>query len=206
MLVILTPQGMTDPTEIAEQLKPYAKALGKPVLASWMGGVGRRSGRGDSEPGRHSRPSRIPDTAARAFNYMWRYAYNLQGPVRNAAMLAASEESGPDRAKAAEIIQAVRKTGRTILTEYESKKLLDSLRHPDRATRDRARRATRRWRWPTRSAIPVVLKLYSETITHKTDVGGVLLNLRDAKTRCAGLQRHPGRGDARRRAPSTSRA
>ena len=38
MLVILTPQGMTDPTQIAEQLRPFAKSAGKPVLASWMGG------------------------------------------------------------------------------------------------------------------------------------------------------------------------
>ena len=39
MLVIMTPQGMTNPTLIAEQLKPYAHGLGKPVLASWMGGA-----------------------------------------------------------------------------------------------------------------------------------------------------------------------
>ncbi len=43
MLVIMTPQDMTNPTKIAEELKPYAKGLGKPVLASWMGGaIGRR--------------------------------------------------------------------------------------------------------------------------------------------------------------------
>lgn len=39
LLVILTPQAMTDPTQTAEQLKPYAKIAGKPILASWMGGV-----------------------------------------------------------------------------------------------------------------------------------------------------------------------
>src|ERR1051326_631614 len=39
ILVILTPQAMTDPTLIAEQLKPLAGQEGKPVLASWMGGV-----------------------------------------------------------------------------------------------------------------------------------------------------------------------
>ena len=38
MLVILTPQAMTDPTKTAEELIPYAQSLGKPVLASWMGG------------------------------------------------------------------------------------------------------------------------------------------------------------------------
>src|ERR1700693_1472815 len=39
LLVILSPQGMTDPAAIAERLKPYAKSLGKPVLTSWMGGA-----------------------------------------------------------------------------------------------------------------------------------------------------------------------
>src|SRR5207253_4206563 len=39
LLVILAPQGMTDPAAIAERLKPYAKSSGKPVLSSWMGGA-----------------------------------------------------------------------------------------------------------------------------------------------------------------------
>ena len=38
LLVIMTPQGMTDPTAIAQDLKPYAKLPGKPILATWMGG------------------------------------------------------------------------------------------------------------------------------------------------------------------------
>ena len=44
LLVILTPQAMTDPTQTAEQLKPFAKLDGKPILASWMGGPGVRAG------------------------------------------------------------------------------------------------------------------------------------------------------------------
>ena len=50
---------------------------------------------------------------------------------------------------------------------------------------------------------PVVLKLYSETITHKTDVGGVQLNLRNADGGAAGLAGHRNRGDARRPARNT---
>ncbi len=49
MLVILTPQAMTDPTKTAEKLKPYAQALGKPILASWMGGPDIARGRGRPE-------------------------------------------------------------------------------------------------------------------------------------------------------------
>ena len=77
LLVILTPQAMTDPTATAEQLRPYANIAGKPVLASWMGGE-------EIEPGEEIlRGAGIPnfpypDTAARMFNYMWRYNYNLR--------------------------------------------------------------------------------------------------------------------------------
>src|SRR5689334_22775726 len=44
LLVIMTPQGMTAPTQIAEKLKPFAKLDGKPILASWMGGVAAAGG------------------------------------------------------------------------------------------------------------------------------------------------------------------
>ena len=78
MLVILTPQAMTDPTRIAEQLKPLAKQEGKPLLASWMGGVDVAAG--EEILNRANIPTfPYPDTAARAFNYMWQYAYNLKG-------------------------------------------------------------------------------------------------------------------------------
>ena len=78
LLVILTPQAMTDPTQTAEHLKPYAKLGDKPVLASWMGGptvaAGERILNGANIP-----TFPYPDTAARMFDYMWRYSYNLRG-------------------------------------------------------------------------------------------------------------------------------
>src|SRR5262249_12873812 len=39
LLVALAPQGMTNPAEIAQRLKPYTHSSGKPILASWMGGT-----------------------------------------------------------------------------------------------------------------------------------------------------------------------
>ena len=53
LLVILTPQAMTDPTQTAEQLKPYSRVAGKPLLASWMGGVEVAAGEKHPEPGQH---------------------------------------------------------------------------------------------------------------------------------------------------------
>ncbi|MGC9973173.1 MAG: bifunctional acetate--CoA ligase family protein/GNAT family N-acetyltransferase [Bryobacteraceae bacterium] len=176
LLVILTPQAMTDPTRTAEQLRPYAHIEGKPVLASWMGGT--EVAAGEEILNRAGIPTfSYPDTAARAFNYMWRFAYNLRG-LYQTPMAPDSEEAEADRARADAIIQSARQAGRTILTEFESKQLLATYGIPIVETRiaisedDAVKSATE-------IGYPIVLKLYSETITHKTDVGGVQLNLRN---------------------------
>lgn len=176
LLVILTPQSMTDPTKTAEQLRPYAKIEGKPVIASWMGGT--EVAAGEEILNRAGIPTfPYPDTAARAFNYMWRYSYNLRG-LYETPIAQTSEEAEADRARADSIIQAARKSGRTILTEFESKQLLSTYGIPTVETRIAA---TEEDAVAAAAEIgyPIVLKLYSETITHKTDVGGVQLNLRD---------------------------
>jgi acetyltransferase len=176
MLVIMTPQAMTNPTLIAEQLKPYARGLGKPVLASWMGGESVANG--EAILNKAGIPSfYYPDTAAQAFNYMWRYAYNLRGLYETPSPNAAAFQ--PNRARASEILSSVRNSGRTILTEYESKKLLEAYGIPSVPTEI----AESEFDAVAAAAIigyPVVLKLHSFTITHKTDVGGVILNIPDA--------------------------
>src|SRR5580693_9067474 len=78
LLVILAPQGMTDPFAVAERLQPYALTSGKPLLASWMGGTSVASGEKDLNTAGIPTFS-FPDTAARAFTYMWRHSYNLHG-------------------------------------------------------------------------------------------------------------------------------
>jgi acetyltransferase len=176
MLVVMTPQGMTNPTQIAEHLKPYAKSLGKPILASWMGGSSVAAG--EDILNQCGIPSfAFPDTAVRAFNYMWKYAYNLKGIYETPKLGTETDE--PNRVRAKEIIEGVKKSGRTILTEYESKKLLEAYGIPTTAT-EIANSEDEAVKWADKIGYPVVLKLYSLTITHKTDVGGVVLNLRDA--------------------------
>jgi acetyltransferase len=174
MLVILTPQDMTDPTRIAEQLKPYANLGGKPVLASWMGGP--EVAAGESILNAAGIPTfAYPDTAARMFVHMWRYSSNLRSLYETPALTPMTAE----RHKAEEIIQEARKEGRTILTEFESKQVLAAYGIPIvetivASTEQEAVAAAEK------IGYPVVLKLFSETITHKTDVGGVQLNLKDA--------------------------
>ena len=179
MLVIMTPQGMTDPTQIAENLKPMAESLGKPVLASWMGGPVVAAG--EEILNRAGIPTFLfPDAAARAFNYMWKYSYNLKG-LYETPSLPGGQAHEADRVAADAIINAVRQSGRTILTEYESKKLLEAYRIPTVRT-EIARSPEEAVKLAEDIGYPVVLKLHSETITHKTDVGGVQLNLREADT------------------------
>jgi acetyltransferase len=168
---------MTNPLQIAERLKPYAKSDGKPVLASWMGGESIAAG--EAALNSWGIPTfSYPDTAARAFTYMWRYTYNLRGLYETPTLAQHAEMESAARSQVEQIIQNARRKGRTLLTEPESKQLLSLYGIPTVETRvaasedDAARVASE-------FGFPVVLKVFSETITHKTDVGGVKLNLRD---------------------------
>jgi acetyltransferase len=177
MLVILTPQAMTDPTKTAEELVPYAQKLGKPVIATWMGG--KDIAAGEAILNKANIPAfPYPDTAARVFTYMANYSKNLNSLYETPLSVGDSDEV--DRTRAAEIIDVVRASGRTILTEYESKQLLSCYGIPTVETRI-AKTVEDAVKAADAIGYPVVLKLHSETITHKTDVGGVQLNLKDAE-------------------------
>ena len=175
LLAITCPQGMAGPTATAERLKPYARSTGKPVLASWMGGT--EVAAGTDILNQACIPTfPFPDTAARVFCYMWRYTYVLRGLYETPVLRG--DDEGPDRAGAQRIIENARSAGRTLLTEVESKQLLaayglPTVRTEIAFTEDEAAAQA------NSIGYPVVLKLFSETITHKTDVGGVQLNLRD---------------------------
>ncbi|HXM44967.1 MAG TPA: bifunctional acetate--CoA ligase family protein/GNAT family N-acetyltransferase [Bryobacteraceae bacterium] len=177
LLVVLTPQSMTDPTQIAEHLTRYAKLGGKPILASWMGGADVAAGIGILNQARIP-TFQFPDTAVRAFCYMWRWAYNLKGLYETPSLPEDSADYAPNKTLTDEIIQNARNAGRTILTEAESKQVLDAYCIPTVRTVV-ARTLEEAGDQAERIGYPVVLKLFSETITHKTDVGGVQLNLAD---------------------------
>jgi acetyltransferase len=178
LLVILTPQAMSDPTLTAEQLKPHATSTGKPILASWMGGADVASGA--MILNRASIPTfPYPDSAAQVFDYMWRYSSNLRSVYETPLPSLEPDKDGPDQAVAARLIETVRQSGRTMLTEVESKQLLAAYGIPTVETRV-ATSETEAVTCAQDIGYPVVLKLFSETITHKTDVGGVQLHLSGA--------------------------
>ncbi|MCE9556406.1 MAG: bifunctional acetate--CoA ligase family protein/GNAT family N-acetyltransferase [Planctomycetes bacterium] len=177
LMVILTPQAMTDALRTAEQLRPLGKSLGKPVLASWMGGASVAAGISTLAKG--SIPTfPYPDTAARVFEYMWQYSANLRALFEAPSVTSQIECEVDERGRATALVDAARASGRQLLTEWESKQILAAYRIPTVEMR-LAKTAEEAVQQARELGFPVVLKLHSETITHKTDLGGVQLNLRD---------------------------
>lgn len=173
LLAIMTPQGMTNPVAIAERLGRFAHLDRKPILASWMGGD--EAAQGEAVLNSAGIPTfPFPDTAVEAFQYMWRYSYNLRGLYETPSQVA--DEAGIDPSAAAFLVDNVRASGRELMTEYESKHLLSSYGIPTVETR-LAENVEDAVAAAGAIGYPVVLKLHSLTVTHKTDVGGVKLNL-----------------------------
>ena len=175
ILVILTPQAMTHPTQTAIQLKSFAK-IGKPILASWMGDVEVEAG-AEILNQANIPTFPYPDTAAQLFNYMWRYSENLCSLYETPTLTP--EADLPHRTWATNFIQSIQQSGRTLLTEMESKQLLAAYGIPTVETYI-ATSADQAVQLADALDYPVVLKLLSETITHKTDVDGVKLDLQTA--------------------------
>lgn len=175
LLVILAPQGMTNPAHAAKALQPYARDHGKPVLASWMGG--RMVAEGEAVLNHAGIPTfAYPDTAARAFVYMWRYAYNLRSLYETPTLAENPEATEAARSQVATLLDRVASKGRVLLTEAESKEILALYEIPTVKTlivKNEAAAVS----CAQEIGYPVALKVHSETITHKTDVGGVKLNL-----------------------------
>lgn len=178
VLVVLTPQAMTEAEESAKLIASLAQSSTKPVLASWMGGASL------DQPRAILNAAGIPtydypDAAARAFALMWQYSDNLRLLYERPVLPKALGHRVEDREKAERLIHSVRHSGRTLLTEVESKEVLaaygiDTVKTLNAEDQDEAVRCA------AKLGYPVALKVLSQSVTHKTDVGGVLLDLRNS--------------------------
>jgi acetyltransferase len=172
LLAILAPQGIADPALVADKLTHLKKRAGKPLLASWMGGASVAAG--DRILTRAGIPTfPYPDTAARLFERMWRRSDNLRALYETPSHV----DGGPETGSA--LIETARQNGRTLLTEAESKAVLQHYGIPvvpARLAHDEDHAVA----LAEEIGYPVVLKLDSETIVHKAAAGGVHLDLRDA--------------------------
>src|SRR5215471_2849396 len=176
VLSILAPQGMSEPEKSAGLLSKISDSLQKPLLASWMGGS--RMQMAADVLNEHRIPTfEYPDDAARSFAYMWRFSSNLQALYETPVFAGDLPQGGRERVR--EILSQALAKNRTILTEHESKKVLEAYGLPVVASKI-AVSAAEAVAAAREIGFPVVVKLNSETVTHKSDRGGVKLNLADA--------------------------
>ena len=175
-LIIFSPQMPGTALPIAERVAELTKKWRRPVLACWMGGM-------ESEPARRVLNDAgiptfdFPDTAARVFNYMWRYSHNLRALYETPMPADDLDFNAAEQARAD--IDAVAREGRTVMSEYESRRILRAYGIDALEVR-RVTSAEEAASEADAIGYPVVLKLDSQHVIHKSDVGGVELNLGSA--------------------------
>lgn len=176
VLVIITPQAMTNPTAIAKEVGLLAAEAKKPILAAWLGGASMREGvRVLADAGVPTYTA--PEQAVRAFMTLVSYARNLELQYETPRDIPVEFPS--DRAAVRARFAPVLGRGAGTLAEDGSKALLEAYGIPTTLPR-RAATAEEAARLAAETGFPVVLKVLSPDISHKSDVGGVALDLADA--------------------------
>jgi len=177
VLAILTPQAMTNPTSTARALTTLIEDTKKPLLAAWLGGKSMQEGikiLTDAGIPTYSTPER----AVRAFMTLVDYARNLEILYETPKDIPV--EFPMDRAKLRAEFESITPAETPILPEHTSKKLLEAYGIPT-TTPHAAVTADEAVAYSEKIGYPVVLKILSPDITHKTDVGGVELDLSNEK-------------------------
>ena len=193
-LVIITPQAMTNPTAIAKEISLLAPQTPKPILAAWLGGASMADGvKLLNEAGIPTYDT--PERGVRAFMTLVSYARNLETLYETPKDIPVEFSTDPEARR--ERVRAIFAAGGGMLTEDVSKSVLDA--YGISVTRPIfARTAEEAAAAAERMGFPVVLKIQSPDISHKTDVGGVALDLEDAGQVAAAFQRIMGAAAAAR--------
>jgi acetyltransferase len=118
-----------------------------------------------------------PEDAVRAYMYMYQYTRNLANLYETPADILPDFE--PDRDAVKKIFIGVAHDGRAILSEPEAKQVLDAYQIPT-VTTVVATTAEECATAAQEIGFPVAIKILSHDITHKSDVGGIALNVRSA--------------------------
>jgi acetyltransferase len=176
VLAILTPQAMTKPLESAQALIELSNTHSKPLLTCWMGETQVAEAR-DAFAQAHKPHFRTPEPAVEVFSHLSAYYRNqkllmqMPGPF--------SHHVEPDVESARLIIEGAMQERRKVLTEMESKALLSAFNIPVAKTMV-AHSPNEALLIAQQLGFPVAMKVNSHDITHKSDAGGVLLNLNNA--------------------------
>ncbi|MBU4455745.1 GNAT family N-acetyltransferase, partial [Patescibacteria group bacterium] len=190
VLVILTPQSMTDPSAAAKEIvavsgrkarpKPRQLGRGKPaktILASWMGGDDVAEGRKILENG-NIPVYRAPEEAVQCFINVYSYSKNLELLYETPATIPHAFK--PKTKENKKIIREILAQGRFTLTEVEAKELLANYGIPSAKyvlanSREEAEKRA------AEIGFPAVMKILSPDILHKTDMGGVELDIKSSR-------------------------
>jgi acetyltransferase len=177
LLVMFAPRPGVDGTAVAEVVADVKRRAAKPLLTCWMGdssvGEGRAVLRKALIP-----TFRTPEAAVGAFSNIAQFTQNQQLLQQTPPPL--STLAKPDIAGARLVIESVLAERRNVLTEMESKTLLAAFHIPVTRTL-LARNAHEAMMIATQQGFPVALKIDSPDIAHKSDVGGVALNLHNGE-------------------------
>lgn len=169
VMVILTPQSMTKPMEIAKGvIEIYKKYPKKPVLAVWMGEEDVELGRKSLEKG-DIPVYRVPENAVKVFMSMYNYTKNREELKKQKPLKHSPHKN---KGKNKRLINKILSEGRTTMTEIEAKWFISNYDIPT-ARFGLARDPSEVWHLATKIGFPVVMKVSSPDILHKTDVGGV---------------------------------
>jgi acetyltransferase len=175
-LFIHAPTAIVPSAEIATAVAPLAAQTSRNLLACWLGGATVAQARTlFSEAGIPTYDT--PEEAVRGFMQMVQYQRNQKLLME---VPAATASGAADREQARAIVQRVLDDGRTLLSEPEAKQVLAAYGIPVVRTRSVAD-ARQAAHCAEELGFPVVLKILSPDITHKSDVGGVALGLEDAQ-------------------------
>jgi len=177
VMVILTPQAMTHPLEVAEAMIQVAGQFNKPLLTCWMGETQVASSR-EAFAKTRIPGFRTPEPAVEVFSYISAYYQNQKLLMQAPGPL--SPHSEPDVEGARLLIENALSEHRKILSEMESKAVLAAFRIPI-ARSVVARSPNEALLLAEELGMPVAMKINSPDITHKSDAGGIRLNLGNAQ-------------------------
>ncbi len=174
VLVLSCPTAMASGTLAAEAVIETAKAQKQvPVLTNWLGGAsveGARKLFSEQQIPTYD----TPHDAVRAFMHLVNYRRSQISLMETPPSIPV--EFAPDTEKAQAIIKSVLEEGRELLTEPEAKKVLQAYEIPSTPTKI-AKTPEEARALAAEFSGSVVLKILSRDISHKSDVGGVVLDL-----------------------------
>ena len=175
-LIMLSPQAMTQPMEVAKAIIEASEKLNRSLICCWMGEEQVAEARRTLEDA--GIPAfRMPETAIELFHHISKY-------YRNQKLLLQTPEptrhyGRPEAEGAKMLIEALLAERRKVLSEMESKAILRAFKVPVAQTMV-ARTATEALLLAEQIGFPIAMKVDSPDLTHKSDAGGVRLNITNA--------------------------